>query len=260
MSATGRPGLHTGRIFLVIALASGFVANLFGQPAHVLIGQSEQLNDQQKSQEALSILLEADRLWPDHAGILHRVAKQYVLLMPEESTKAEKKVLGRQALVAAERAVSLAPNDAQVRLSLAIVLGQLALLESPRRQVEMSRRIREEAEAATRLDPGEDYAWHVLARWNYELANLNPLLKSFAEVIYGKFPDASNENAANYFRKAIASGPPRAIHHIEYGRTLAVLGQKAEARQEIERGLLLPSKTKDDEDSKARGRQALDSL
>ncbi|MEX1119962.1 MAG: hypothetical protein WEB60_14340 [Terrimicrobiaceae bacterium] len=241
--------------FSVVPLTEGL-----GKSVEVLIQESEQLTDQQENRKALDVLLDADRRWPDNAAILHRIAGQYVLLMDNPLSKAEKEKFGQLALEAAERAVALAPDDAQTRLSLAIVLGQVALLESPRRQIEMSRRIREEAEAATRLDPEEDHAWHVLGRWNYELANLNPLLKSFAQAIYGKFPDASNTNAATYFRKAIASGPPRVIHHIEYGRTLAVLGEKDEAREQIERGLALPSKSKEDEESKARGRQALKSL
>lgn len=257
MLATHRFRTLFWRGILVLGLTAVVLSNIFGQSAETLIRQSEQLNDQHKNGDAMEVLREADRLWPNHAAILHRMAKQYVLLMADQKSKAEKKVLGRKALEAAERAVTLQPNDAQARLSLAIVLGQMALLESPRRQIEMSRRIREEAEAATRLDPEEDYAWHVLARWNYELANLNPLLKSFAEVIYGKFPDASNKNAAKYFRMAIASGPPRVIHHIEYGRTLVALGKTVEARQQIERGLALPSRTEEDEKSKVRGQQAL---
>jgi len=208
MLATHRFGTLFWRGILVLGLTAGVLSNIFGQSAETLIRQSEQLNDQHKNGDAMEVLREADRLWPNHAAILHRMAKQYVLLMADQKSKAEKKVLGRKALEAAERAVTLQPNDAQARLSLAIVLGQMALLESPRRQIEMSRRIHEEAEAATRLDPEEDYAWHVLARWNYELANLNPLLKSFAEVIYGKFPDASNKNAAN-----ISAWPlPRGLH------------------------------------------------
>ncbi len=248
------------KVFLVGGIFVGLTACLYGQSLDGYIQRSEQLNDQHETRQAMDLLIAADGLWPNDADILHRLAKQHVLLMKEEQSRSKQKAIGRQALEAAERAVKLAPENAQARLSLAIVLGQLALLESPRRQIEMSRRIREEAEAATRLDPGEDFAWHVLARWNYELANLNPLLKSFAEVIYGKFPDASNENAAKYFRMAIASGPPRVIHHIEYGRTLVALGKKDEARQHLELGLSLPSKTKDDEETKTRGQQVLKSL
>jgi tetratricopeptide (TPR) repeat protein len=245
---------------MVGAIGFSVVGNLFGQSREDFIQRSEQLNDQEDVHKAMDQLLEADRLWPNDAGILHRVAKQHVLLIGQEKSNAGKTARGRSAMEAAERAVKLAPDNAQARLSLAIVLGQLALMESPRRQIEISRRIREEAEAATRLDPDEDYAWHVLARWNYELANLNPLLKSFAEVIYGKFPDASNENAAGYFRKAIAAGPPRVIHHVEYGRALIALGRIDEARQHLELGLSMPSKNKDDAESKVRGRKALGSL
>jgi len=248
------------RVCLVGVIGCTVLANLFGQSREDFIRRSEELNDKEEVQMAMDLLLEADRLWQNDAGVLHRVAKQHVLLIGGEQSKAAKQARGQRALETAERAVSLAPDNAQARLALAIVLGQLALMESPRRQIEISRRIRDEAEAATRLDPDEDYAWHVLARWNYELANLNPVLKSFAEVIYGKFPDASNENAAGYFRKAIAAGPPRVIHHIEYGRTLIALGKTREARQHLELGLSLPARNKDDLESKERGRKALGSL
>lgn len=251
---------HLWRVGLVGVMGCSALANLFAQSQADFIQRSEELNDKEEVHKAMDQLLEANQLWPEDANVLHRVAKQHVLLMKEEKSKTAKKARGQKALEAAERAVKLAPDNAQARLSLAIVLGQLALTESPRRQIEMSRRIRDEAEAATRLDPGEDFAWHVLARWNYELANLNPLLKSFAEVIYGKFPDASNKNAAEYFRKAIASGPPRVIHHIEYGRTLVALGKTDEARQHLELGLSLPTKTKDDAESKTRGQKALGAL
>ena len=92
------------------------------------------------------------------------------------------------ALDAAKRAVAADPNNAQAHLSLAIVYGRIALNEPPRRKIEMSRLIKQEAETAARLDPKNDYAWHVLGRWNYEIANFNPLLKALAQAIYGKIP------------------------------------------------------------------------
>jgi Flp pilus assembly protein TadD len=100
----------------------------------------------------------------------------------------------------------------------------------------------------------------VLGRWNYELANFNAALRFLAQAIYGKFPEASNERAAECFRRAISLRPQRVIHHIELGRTYAALGRKEEARAELEKGLSLPSREKDDDETKARGRKALAAL
>ena len=114
----------------------------------------------------------------------------------------------------------------------------------------MSRLIRQEAETAARLDPKNDYAWHVLGRWNYELANFNPFLKALAQAIYGKLPDASNEKAVEYFSKAIALQPRRVAHHLELGRAYLALGEKQKAREKFNKGLSLTSTEKDDDNNK----------
>jgi Flp pilus assembly protein TadD len=124
----------------------------------------------------------------------------------------------------------------------------------------MSKLIREEAQTALRLDPKNDYAWHVLGRWNYELANFNPLLKALAQAIYGKVPDASNEQAVECFRKAIALEPRRVSHHLELARAYLALGEKQKARDEFNKGISLPSADKDDEENKSRARKVLKQL
>lgn len=225
-----------------------------------LIVRGDALDEKNRNGEALAIYLEADRLKPGDAEILHRVAKQYAQLMTETTSTAKQKELGAKALDAAERAVRAGPQNAQAHLSLAIVYGRIAFLQPARRKIELSKRIRDEAETAARLDPREDYAWHVLARWNYEMANFNPFLKALAQAIYGKFPDASNEKAAEYFQRAIAIAPRQVAHRVEYGRTLLALGRKDEARRELQKGLALPSTAKDDEETKQRARKALATL
>lgn len=245
------------RLLAFLLLGAGLAA---GEDVDALLRRAEALDERNDNREALPLYLEAGRLRPGDPEILRLTAKQYSQLMEETASVAEKKALGQKALAAAEEAVRAGPNHAKARLALAIISGKTAFLESPRRQVEMSRLIKEEAEAAARLDPGDDYAWHVLGRWNYELANFNPVLKALAQTIYGKFPDASNEKAAEHLRKAVAINPHRVIHRIELGRTYLALGEREKARTELEKGLSLPSRAKDDEETKKRGRLALERL
>ena len=250
----------TGRRLLISLAVIGATLAAHAQSAGELLRSGDALDAKHRNQEALVVYLQADALQPDDAEILRKIAKQYSQQVVSESRSPENKELARKALDFALRAVKCDPDNANARLSLAICYGKAAFLEGARRRIEMSRMIRDEAEAALRLDPGSDYAWHVLGRWNYELANFNAALRFLAETVYGKLPDASNERAAECFEKAVAIQPGRVIHHVELGRTYAALGRKQEARAELSKGLALPSREKDDNESKDRARKALAAL
>lgn len=224
-----------------------------------LLSKGDALDAKHQNAGALELFLEADAVQPNDAAILRRIAKQYSQMITEASQKQEKIRLGESALEFATRAVALDPDNADGRLTLAIAYGRVALHESPRKRLEYSRRLQSEAEAAIVLDPRSDYAWHVLGRWNYEIATLNLALRAVAQVVYGKLPDASLERAAECFEQAIEAGPPRVIHHVELGRTYLALDRKDDAKVQFEKGLALPTREKDDVESKALARKALDS-
>lgn len=228
-------------------------------PEEEAIRRSDALEAENRPQEALAVLQEADRRSPRQADILFRLAKHYDRLSRQAAPGTADRLLAASH-DAATRAVEADPANAQARLALAIASGRLARKESPRRQIELSRLIQSEAEEAVRLDPDNDIAWHVLARWNFEMATINPVLRKLAQAIYGKLPAASTARAEFCFRQAIAVGPPRVMHHVEYGLMLAALGRKKDARKQLEIGINLPPKDQEDEESQKRARQALDRL
>lgn len=236
------------------------LGNASAQSVADLLKQGDALDAKNQNAAAVELFLQADKLQPNDAEILRRIAKQYSQMQVNESRAQRDRELGTKALDYAKRAVAADPNNGTARLALAICYGKVAFLESPRTRIEYSKLIKQEVDAAIRLDPSQDYAWHVLGRWNYELANFNVALKAIAQAIYGRFPDASNERALECFQKAVALAPNRVIHHIELGRTYAALGRKEEARAAIQKGLSLPSREKDDDETKARGRKTLATL
>ena len=225
-----------------------------------LITAGDALDQQNRNSEALALYIKADAKKPNDSEMLRRISNQYAQLMLDATSSSERAELGRSTLDAARRAVAADPNNARAHLSLAIVYGRIAFNEPPRRKIEMSRLIKQEAEIAARLDPKNDYAWHVLGRWNYEIANFNPVLKALAEAIYGKFPNASNEKAVECFQRAIVIQPRRVIHHLELGRAYLALGEKQKAGDELNKGLSLPPIDKDDDDNKQRARATLKQL
>lgn len=225
-----------------------------------LMRTAQTLDARNENEQALKILREAEALDPEDPELLRLLAKQLSGLVEEAPDKKEKLQLARESVGYATRSVEAAPHSADARLGLAICQGRLALYESPSRRFQLAKDIKANTEAALLLDPKHDYAWHVLGRWHHEMATLHPALRIIAETIFGKFPDTSLDRAIECLEKAVVLQPSRVAHHIELGRAFLAAGRIEEGKNEIEKGLRLPVREKDDEQTKNRGRQALSSL
>ncbi len=247
------------KLWIALLILSATAATWAGDAAE-LLQRGDALDREARNREALELYLQAEQQQPGSAEVLRRVAKQYNELVPQTAGTREKRRLATLSYDYARRAVAADPKNAAARLSLAICAGRLAFFEEPRRKMELSRTVREEAERALQLDPRQEYAWHVLGRWHYEVVNLNALLRFIAESVYGRLPEASLEAAATSLEKAVQYGPPRPLHHAELGRVYAAQGRRDEARRELELALRLPPSTPDDRESQQRARDALRKL
>lgn len=210
--------------------------------------------------EALKYYLPAEKLDPNNARLLVRIARQYRHMMSDATKPDAKLQFGTTAVAYARRAVALAPNDAEAQLALAISYGKVLPLQSSKEQVANSSVIKTAADKVIALDPGNDLAWQVLGRWYLNLAEVSSVKRALAQVVYGKLPPASFPDAERCFLKAIELNPNRLMHYIELGRTYSNMGRDAEARKFITKGLAMPDTEKDDPETKQRGREILKKL
>jgi tetratricopeptide (TPR) repeat protein len=241
-------------LFLAPALAAG------SGDFNTWMRKGDQLDAQLKTKEALAAYLEAEKLQPANPGVLHKIAKQYGEMQNDVKSKAEKKALGEKALDYAKRSVAAGPKDAEAHLALAVCYARLAPFLDNKTKISYSKLVKEHVDRSIALDPRNDLAHHVLGAWNYELANLNPVLRGIAQLIYGALPKASNEAAVAAFEKAIALNPRRAGNWVELGRTYAAMGKDDDARKALEKGLSLPIRQRDDAEARRRAREALEKL
>jgi tetratricopeptide (TPR) repeat protein len=191
------------------------------------------------AQEALALFQQAAQVDPNDVEVVLRVSQQYSNLIAVAKSPAEAEEYAKRSLEEAKRAVALAPENEKAHLGLAVAYGRLTDFVDDRTKVEYSREVKAEAGKALELDPNDDFAWHVLGRWNYAVATLNPILKLIAKFVYGGMPDASLEEAVKDYQKAIALAPQRVIHHHELARTYVALGDTDDARKEWQTELTL---------------------
>ncbi len=209
------------------------------------------------SQRALDLFLALERLQPNDAGVLQKIARQYSDRLVDLNSDAERRESAAQALAYAQRAVALAPRDAVNVLSVAISYGKLALFSDTSTKVKYSRLVREEAERALRLDPNYSWAHHVLGRWHYEVADLGGASRLFVKVFHGGLPEASVAESSRHLRRAVELEPGELAHHLELGFAYLAAADRVQAEAAFAQGLALPSRAKHDEAAKTRARAAL---
>lgn len=228
--------------------------------ADELVQKGEILDFKLDAAQALVYYQQAEKMEPNNADILVRIARQYRHLMADARSSAEKLKLGNTAIQYGERAAALAPTNSDAQLSTAISYGKLLPLQDSKEQIRCSKLIKASADKAIKLNPRNDLAWHIAGRWHRNVADISGFKRAIAAMVYEKLPDASTGEAVVCLEKAIAINPNRLIHYIELGRAYAQMGKKEEARKYLEKGLAMPNVDKDDPEAKAIGRSVLAKL
>jgi tetratricopeptide (TPR) repeat protein len=238
--------------FLLILLAVQFclVARLSAEAENlsVLLQKADRLDDTDHFLEAITLLKGLEKDDPRNVEVLYRISRvesDFVDDLPDDARK-KGRDYASESMAYAKRAIEADPQSSEAHLAAAIAYGVMTDFVDDRTKMEYSKFIKDEAEKAIELDPKNDYAYLVLARWNFEMTQLNPILRGMAELFYGQMPPASQEKALEDFQKAIELAPDRMIHHFSYGEALARLGRKEEARAEYQKVLQLPPTCRDE--------------
>jgi tetratricopeptide (TPR) repeat protein len=218
-----------GLLFCLCALASlSLSAAALDPKAEALIARGDAEVKAHHTKAALALFLEAEPLAPDDVPLLLRICRQYSELVDEDESKAD----GEKSLDYAKRALALDPKNAKAHLSVAIAYGKLTDFVGNKTKLEYSRILKEETEKSIALDPKDDFAWYVLGRWHYGVANVNGILKVLARIVYGGMPPASNEKAVECLEKSVKLAPKELSHHSALARAYNAVGKTEEAKKE----------------------------
>ena len=203
----------------------------------VLLQKADRLDDTDHFLEAIAILKGLEKGDPRNVEVLYRISRVESDLVDDLPDDAKKKGYDSavEAMAYAKRAIEADPQSSEAHLAAAIAYGVMTDFVDDRTKMGYSKFIKDEAEKAIELDLKNDYAYLVLARWNFEMTQLNPILKGVAELLYGQMPPASQEKALEDFQKAIDLAPNKMNHHYSYREAKAKLGPKDKARAEYQK-------------------------
>jgi tetratricopeptide (TPR) repeat protein len=201
-----------------------------GQEISKLIEKADKLDLQEEKDAAIQILKQAEQISPNDPRVVIRLSDDYSDNVDLAKDRSQKLSFAKLSLEYAKRAVQLAPEDSDAHSALAVAYGRMTDFVGNRTKIQYSKIIKSEAERSIELNPKNDTALLVLARWNLDMSTLNPILKGIAQLIYGQMPPASQDKALEYFQRAIAAAPQRVLYHAEYAKALDQLGRTQEAK------------------------------
>ena len=190
-----------------------------------------------------------------------KICRAYVDIGEVKQDKNERKMYYQKGSNYADKAIEINPEGSKGYLFSSIALGRVALDAGKKEQVRLSKEIKAQVDKSLELNPNDDIAWHVLGRWHRKMATLGWIQRQFANMFLGGIPkDASVEESANCFKKAIELNPGHINHHLELAYTYEELNEKELAKEEYQKVLDLPEKDSDDKDHKLEAGKKLQKL
>ena len=223
---------------------------LFAQDADVatLMAKGDSLSDLWDHEGAAVAYMNALKMDPTNYETLWKAGDEYTEIaddLPKDQKK-QKEIYFEKARELCDRAIESNPDGYEGHFRLAVALGRLALFRGGKEKIKLSKIIKAEGDKAVELNPQADLAYHLLARWHQNLANLSGVLKFFANIFFGGLPPASNEEAVELFQKAISIDPNHIEHHLELAKTYKEMKKKELMREPLEKVLALPNIEEDD--------------
>jgi tetratricopeptide (TPR) repeat protein len=193
---------------------------------------------------------------PESPALLWRLARVEVCtgdMQPRASRRLYYDAAERYARAAVARDSTLAAAHTW----LAAALGNIAVFEGSETKVRLSREIKEELDAALRLDPSDDVAWSILGSFYRALGRISWIERQLANIFLGGIPSGGFEDAERALKTAIGLAPNVVRHHWELGLVYAELGREEEARAEFTAVVNLPPTLGSDQRKKKRAAEWL---
>ncbi len=251
--------LTTFRVFGLLFL---YAQLALAQPTDLAntLNEADRMDAENKHREGLQLLEVAAKTNPNNFEITWRLSRHNVEV-GMMSDKKERESYYQQGIDLAKKAVALDSTHVEGHLRWAVAAGRLADFKGGDEKIKLSREVKAEAEAVIKRDANHAGGNFILGRWHETIANLGFIKRTLVKMLYGGFPDASNEHAIKLMEKAAQSDPNFIEYRVYLGKTYIERAKNyAAARPQLQAALDLPAKRQNDPELKDMARELLDKI
>jgi tetratricopeptide (TPR) repeat protein len=249
----GKIGSTIGLLLLLILPFENNAQDING-----LLKDAQQLESAFKEPEALQKYLDVVRTQPNNLTALIKISELYSILGKHQATKDKQKEYYSNARVYAQKALAVNTNSSDANVAMALAMGRMALISSGDDKIKAVKDVKTYSEKGVQLDPNNYKAYHVLAKWHYEVSDLNSVEKWLVKVAYEALPKASLDEAIKDYEKSRQLNPAFLLNYLELAKSYHRKDNNKKAVELLETMLKMPVKMSEDNNIKAKGRKLLE--
>ena len=212
-------------IFALLLSANVIVA----QDVNSLVAEGQRLEAAMDEKAAIGKFKEALKLAPQNLTALTRCSEICSSIGNRETTSKTRDAYYNAAMLYAQTAIKLYPDNDLSNVSMAIAMGRMALTKSGKEKIASVKDLKFYAEKAIKANANNFKAWHILGKWHYEVSNLSGLERGAAKLLFGALPAASFATAVSCYEKAKALNSNFILNYLELAKAYKKTGDKAKA-------------------------------
>lgn len=229
---------------LILCLLLPFTG--FAQDIGAWMGEAGHLRAAFKDQEALELYLKVLQYQPNQLDALCKASELYSILGKRQASKDKQHEFYLKGRQLAARALQVNANSADANFVMAMAMGRMAQMASGEERIKAVRDIRNYALKCIQLDPHNFKGYHLLAKWHYEVSNLNSLEKWLVKIAYGALPEASLEEAIRNYEISRQLNPGFLLNYLELAKAYHRKGDDKKAIALLRTMQQLPNTISDD--------------
>ncbi len=166
----------------------------------------------------------------------------------------------KKALELAEKAVELHPDKGYSYYAYAVAKGRMTEVLGKRDRIRAAHVIRDNIEKAAELIPEEPLVWHLWGVWHSDVSNVSRAERWVARFISGGLPEASNETAEEYLKKAVELDETSILFRWDLAHHYIAVGEDEKAIEVLEELIHMEPQRKDDPQKIENAKILLDDL
>jgi tetratricopeptide (TPR) repeat protein len=228
------------------------------QDLNTLLKEAQQLEASFKEAEALQKYLDVLRYQPNNLPALIKTSELHSIVGKHQASKDKQKEYFRNAKTYAQKALHVNSNSSEANVVMALAMGRMAMIASGEEKIKAVKDVKAYAEKSIQLDPNNFKGYHVLAKWHYEVSDLNAVEKWLVKVTYEALPKASLDDAIRYYEKSRQLNPSFLLNYLELAKSWHRKNNDKKAIEMLEAMLKLPNKIADDVNIKKKGKKFME--